>query len=312
MVPSSLLTMILALFLSLSAVSRSMAEADLSGSGSNEKESLLALLPKKEEIPEIKESSVPEFYGPQNLFDYINGEAETYLDYGFNLLLTREYLDKEGSIITIEIYRMKSPLHGFGIYAAERTPDDKVVDIGTQGIQGGNIVAFWKGGYYCKILFHRMSPGLDSVLLKTARLIAGKIEGDYSLPELFSVFPEKHRVKGSERFIPRNFQGQPYLRNGYRVDYEREGKRFQVFLVHPGSMEAAKETYLKYQEFLRTEHANPSRIESGEYEMARVPGEQEKLLFRYGTFWGGVLGEKDFSAAERIVQKMVEKLKPRN
>jgi|GEM_PF-3964254 len=33
--------------------------------------------------------------------------------------------------------------------------------------------------------------------------------------------------------------------------------------------------------------------------------------FSYGTFWGGVLGEKDFSAAERIVQKMVEKLKSR-
>jgi hypothetical protein len=156
-----------------------------------------------------------------------------------------------------------------------------------------------------------MSPGLDAVLLKTARLIADKIKGDYSLPWIFSFFPEELRVKGSERYIPRNFLGQPYLKNGFRVDYDKGGRIFQVFLLQLDSIEAAQETYLKYQEFLRSERENPSPIERGEYEIVRVLGEREKLLFRYGTFWGGVVGEKDFRSADGIVRNMVEKLKAR-
>lgn len=308
----SILATVLALFLSFSTVNRSVAESDPPDPGSQEKEFLLSLLPKKSEIPQIKGHSVPEFYEAQNLFDYINGEAETYLDYGFRLLVTREYVDKKGSILTMEIYRMESPLHGFGIYAAERTPDDKAAEIGTQGFQGENIVGFWKGPYYCKILSHRMSPDPAEVLLKTARLIADKIKGDYSPPEIFSIFPEELRVKGSERFIPRNFMGQPYLKNGYQVDYDKGARIFQIFLLQLDSKEAAQETYMKYQDFLRAERENPALMKSGDYEVVRVPGEREKLLFRFGTFWGGVLDEKDLRSAERIIHNMVEKLKERD
>jgi len=306
---SLFLTSILALFLSISSVSLSVAGSVVPGSASSDRESLQTLLPQNGEIPEIKENSTPELYEAQNLFDYINGEAETYLNYGFELLITREYLDREGSVLTLEIYRMKSPLHGFGIFAAERTPEDQAIEIGTQGFQGRNTVAFWKGPYYCKILFHRMSPGLDAVLLKTARLIAGKIQGEYALPDVFSIFPEEQRVKGSERFIPGNFLGQPYLKNGFRVDYNRGGKSSQLFLVQLDTPEAAREAYSNYREFLRSQGADIASLGKGTAEMVRVGNGSDKFLFQYRSFLGGVVDEADRSAAERSMRSMVDRLK---
>ncbi|RJR54400.1 MAG: hypothetical protein C4576_00665 [Desulfobacteraceae bacterium] len=306
---SFLLSALLASLMSLSAAGPALAESGPPVFGSGDRESLQSLLPKSGEIPEIKENSAPEFYVGQNLFDYINGEAETYLDYGFELLVTREYIDKEGSVLTLEIYRMKSPLHGFGIFAAERTPDDQAVELGAQGFQGRNTVAFWKGPYYCKILFHRMSPGLDSVLLKIGRLIAGSIQGEYPLPEIFSFFPEEHRVNGSERFIPRNFLGQPYLKNGFRVDYERAGKASQLFLVQLDTPHAAREAYVKYREFLRSEGDSVAPLGKGSAEMVRVRNGRDRLLFQQGPFFGGVVDEADQVAAERSMQAMVKRLK---
>lgn len=279
--------------------------------GAEPKEILIHLLPKKTEIPQLKGHSVPEFYEPQNLFDYINGQADMYLDYGFQLLITREYAAKEDSILTVEIYRMESPRHAFGIYAAERTPEDKAVDLGGEGFLGANILAFWKGPYYCRILFYQMSPELDPVLRKTGRLIAEKIPGSYSMPELFSVFPSESRVKGSERFIPRNFLGQRYLKNGYRADFEKGGRGYQVFLLEAGSKEEAQESYSRFQEFLRDEHATLSPFRKGEVDMIWARGESDKFLFHYGSFWGGVLDEKDPVVAEQAIRAMVDKLKAR-
>ena len=213
-----------------------------------DQEALLSLLPKKAEIPDLKGRSVPEFYDPRNLFDYINGQADTYLDYGFKLLITREYTIDEKSPITVEIYRMESPNHAFGIYAAERTPEDQGVDMGGEGFFGANILAFWKGPYYCKILFHQRSPELDRTILKAGALLSDKIQGSRESPPLFSLFPEDQRVKRSERFIPHNFLGQTYLKNGYRVDYSRRGRVSQMFLVQAGSPEEAREWYRKYQD----------------------------------------------------------------
>jgi hypothetical protein len=210
-----------------------MGYEDVSGDGlATDKEALGILLPKEMESGHWKSSPAPEYFDPQNLWRYINGQAEMYLDYGFNLVVTSNYIsmDKSGSM-TIEIYQMQSPHHAFGIYAAERSPDDNFIKMGVQGYLGGNVLNFWKGVYYVKLISFQTSPDTKEVLMKLAGVIANKIKGSYFTPELFACFPEKNKVKMSERFIPNKFLGQPFLKNGYRVDYKKGGRKYQVFLV---------------------------------------------------------------------------------
>ena len=73
----------------------------------------------------MKESASPQIYFPETLFEYINGAAEIYLSYDFKELIVAEY-QKSGSSdsIAVEIYDMGNHKNSFGIYSAERYPDN--------------------------------------------------------------------------------------------------------------------------------------------------------------------------------------------
>jgi len=60
-------------------------------------------------------------FGPENLWDFINGAADTYLAYGFVDLHVAEY-KKGKNVIKIEIYRHSDKIMAFGIYSTERSP----------------------------------------------------------------------------------------------------------------------------------------------------------------------------------------------
>jgi hypothetical protein len=286
----------------------------VSGDGlATDKEVLGTLLPKDTESGYWKSSSAPEFFDPQNLWRYINGQAEMYLDYGFKLVVTSNYISMDKSIsMTIEIYQMQSPHHAFGIYAAERSPDDNVIKMGVQGYLGGNVLNFWKGVYYVKLISFQTSPDTKEVLMKLADVIANKIKGSYSAPELFGYFPEKNKVKMSERLIPNKFLGQPFLKNGYRVDYKKGGRKYQVFLMENSSREEAEEAIVKYVNFLKLENKEISHTKKGDYQLFYTKGEKGKVIFQYGLFLGGVLDSENLSEAVGIIEEIVHKVKNRN
>ena len=270
---------------------------------------LRELVPQDTEGAGLQSNPKLESFGPDNLWDYINGQAAMYLDYGFQHLVTTEYTSLDGSRSTaVELYEMQSPNHAFGIYAAERSPSDNFVTMGVQGYLGDYYLNFWKGPYYVKLIAFQPSAGTKESLMKLASSIAERIEGAYSEPELFSCFPGKDRVPLSERFIPANFLGQSYLQNGYRVDYEIEGRTFQVFLVETGSAEEAQAAYQKYQDFLRAENETVSSTGKKDYHATAFKGEKSTIIFQYGAFMGGVMSCEDVSQAERIIEEMIRNL----
>jgi hypothetical protein len=274
------------------------------------RKTLWTLLPKSKEIAGLKFTSGPDFFEPQNLWEYINGEAVLYFDYGFELLATAEYMKLDASTsMSVEIYQMQSPIHAFGIYAAERSPKDIIIKIGVQGYLNQNILNFWKGPYYIKLSSFQTSPETKEILMKTAAFIDNKIKGSFSEPELFTCFPENNRVNLSERFIPKNFLGLSFLKGGYRVEYAIEGNRWQVFLVNNASHDIAKEVFRRYEDFLKTQHEIISHSTKCDYQLIFTKTEQVEAIFQYGPFVGGVLNGADLSEAERSIEQIVQNLK---
>jgi hypothetical protein len=274
------------------------------------KEILGTLLPQNTEIEGWKIHSSPQFFEPQNLWEYINGQAEMYLDYGFELVATAEYTTLDGMrSMTIEIYQMQSPKHAFGIYAAERSSDDRFIKMGVQGYLSENVLNFWKGLYYVKLTSFQTSSETKEILMKLAIVIDHKIEGSYSEPELFACFPEDNKVKMSERFIPKNFMGLSFLKDGYQVEYMRAGSSYPVFLVKNGSQDMAKEVFRKYQDFLKSQHERVSHSKKCDYQLIFTKREKVEVMFQYGSFVGGILNSADLSKAERIIEEIVQKLK---
>ena len=278
-----------------------------------DKEALRALLPQQVEVPRWESASHPRFFEPSNLWEYINGQAELYIQYGFRLVVTSDYISTEDpNSLTVEIYLMESPNHAFGIYAAERSPDDHFIEVGVQGYIGGNILNFWKGPYYVKITSPQSSPTIKEALLKFSRVMADKIPGNYSEPELFACFSQNNRIKMSERYIPQNFLGHRFLKNGYLVDYQRQGKRYQVFLAENSSSNEAEEVFGKYQNFLQSENEIISHEKKPDYQKIRARNSKKVVIFQYSSIMGGVLNIEDFSQGDEIVDEILVKLRNRS
>jgi hypothetical protein len=273
---------------------------------------LRSLLPAEGDSPDLKVSSGPRFFEPGNLWQYIDGEAAFYMQYGFRLVVTSEYaLGPDSNPLVIEIYEMESPLHAFGIYAAERSVEVSFVDVGVQGYQVKGSLNFWNGPYYVKLSSFQASSAAEKDLLKLARGVAGRIPGSHSEPDLLTCLPERNKIKMSERYIPRDLLGHAFLTNGYWADYEVEGNSYRVFLVEDASTEETASNYGKYRSFLKSQGANISHERKGEAPSFRAGNGSRRLVFVYRTILGGVLDVRDYSEAEEIVDGIVGRLRER-
>jgi hypothetical protein len=270
---------------------------------------LLGLVPGQEELIDWHKVSEPHFFNPDNLFEYIDGAADQYLLYGFRKVITLDYtVGKDSSSVNVEIYCMKSPMHAFGIYAAERSREETPITIGVQGYKGPNVLNFYKGTYYVKMMSFIISEDLMDSIEQMGKLIADKIRGEFKEPEIFRFFPVEHKVKQSERYIPTSFLGQSYLQNGYRCDYTSDQDSYQIFLIPMESDTAAKTVLKKYHLFLASQDY---RILSNDDTDLIAEKEHFILTFVSRSCFGGVLNIKSLKQGQRAVETMKNNLQNR-
>lgn len=194
-----------------------------------------AVLPETEDIqfPKIDGFDIkfeyPVFY-PENLWDYINGAADTYLDYAFSKLNIAEYI-KGNNSYKVEVYIHDNAVYAFGMYAVERSTDYNFIDLGIQGYSEPSLVHFVKGIYYVKVSTYSDDPEAWEIITEIAAALENKLEGERSVPEIFKLFPETGRIKNSEYFVSRNFLGYSFLNQVSSCRYNIEDISFTVFIV---------------------------------------------------------------------------------
>ncbi len=193
--------------------------------------SLLALIPG---IEGWTATEKPRSYFPDTLYEYIDGAAESYISYDFRELAVAE-LAKTGTqaSLTLEIYDMGSELNAFGIYSAERYPDNRTLDIGTHGYIEGEVLNFITATYYVKLLCFNGGDATAAILEGAARKVAGAAGTKGAIPAQFSVFPRDGLVPNSEKYIRRNVMGFDFLANGFLVSYKADGAEFEGVVIEP-------------------------------------------------------------------------------
>jgi hypothetical protein len=254
-------------------------------------------------------SSRPEYYVPENLWDYINGQAEFYLNYGFVRVDTAEYRSESGSpSVIVEIYQMSSAEEAFGIYAAERSPGDRELDIGSGSYLGSNVLNFWQANTYIKLTSFDTGATNDEALIALAREIEQRIPPGSGVPETLSYFPEEGRIEGSERFIPRSFLGQSYLKRAYRVDYSSSsGGSYQLFLARLGAADEARAALARYCDFVRSQGQKVELIDEDSATLVSESG-AATVIFLHGEYFGGSLDATSVEDGRIAAGKLSERL----
>ncbi len=196
------------------------------------------------------------FYGPANLYDYINGAAEMFREHDFKRLVTASYVRKkdENEILTVDIYEMGSPLDAFGIYSRYRDPEGEFPEIGAAACLSGNTLVFWKGSHFVQLQTIKLSLTGKKALGRAAREAAGKIPGRSSLPPELEYLPGKAMREHTIDYVPRSLLGYGFLPGGiqarYRVD--GEGKDALLFIALCGTAGKARESFRAYEQELRS------------------------------------------------------------
>ena len=186
-------------------------------------------------------------YTTDNLWDFINGAADSYLSYGFEDLHVAEY-SKGKNVIKLEIYRHKDDIQAFGIYSSERSPTFRFINIGAQGYKADGSLNFYKGRYYVKIRTYSKSENVLQNLETLALKISDMLHGDSEMPASLKEFPDIGKKKNEETYIKESVLGHEFLTGAFKALYEVGDAQFSIFLFKKQSeAEALKSvsTFLK-------------------------------------------------------------------
>lgn len=233
-------------------------------------------------VPGWSQQGETRTYTADNLFEYVDGNAEGYLIYGF-VKMTGISCTKGPVNFTIDISDMGDADSAFGMFSANRDPRRPSEKIG----MGGQIVprraAFAKGRYYVEV---GANPEGDytAALREWTSALEKIVEGSSTLPVAISWFPAENQK--SLRLIPESVLGLRLLKRGYTAQYDY-GK---AFLVLEPSDASAIEVMQKL------------RVRFGETTPANLADEAFQLndaylgrmcLFRKGRYIGGYANVTD-------------------
>ena len=178
----------------------------------------------------IKDGS-PEIFYADNLWEYINGAADVYLNYDFQKVATLTYDSSPKKSLTIDIYEHDTPRNAFGIYSQEKPAQGNWLKIGTQGYYDKGILNFYVGNYYIKMMGFYLGEEEKELFQATAEELAGSLQGKAEVPKPAQCFPDKGKIANSERYIAKDFLGRRILHSAFVADYEVSGEKKRLFII---------------------------------------------------------------------------------
>lgn len=208
------------------------------------------------EFPKIRGWSMSDSakkYNPETLWEYINGAAESYLNYNFRQLEVMEYSRSEDEYIKVEVYLQGSDLDAFGIYAFERPEKADFLDIGGEGYMIYSSLNYYAGEYYVKIHSHQSDEKTLEAIRSLGSKVATHIGGDTEKPLLLDLLPDYEKISGSEKYFSTNFLGYSFLNKVIVADYLSENEKYKMFIILCDSTAAAVNTLNNYFKQTKTE-----------------------------------------------------------
>lgn len=134
-----------------------------------------------------------------NLYDFIDGGADLYLEFGFERVLVQRYRKGEAEL-TLEAYEMTDADAALGIYLMKCGVETPVQDIPARNTGEPAQLTILKGRYFLHV--NSFSPGADllSDMVRLARRALESIADERPGPWL-DLLPAEGLVLGSERLI---------------------------------------------------------------------------------------------------------------
>ncbi len=283
----------------------------LAAQGSAPAKDLRALLPKAHFAPGWVMDMEPARYTPNNLFEYIDGEAELYNDYQFAEMATAAYVlqGDASETFSVDVYDMGTPLNAFGIYSSYRRPELQFEAIGEEAIVSDLNIRFYRGRHYVQVNGGALTPVVKAAMRKVAVQIASAIPAAEQPAEL-KLLPAESQVPHSLKYMRKGFMGQEAFTSGLQAKYVLPAGECTAFLVLKESNASAMAAFKKYRDSVAERGKVQSYVEANGTArlIANVPYQGNILAAVHEGYIAGVSGYEKQPEAEELLTNVLAEL----
>jgi hypothetical protein len=241
----------------------------------------------------------PRHFTADNLFEYIDGNAEGYILYGF-LEMQGVTCHAGGDTILIDVFEMSGADSAYGVFTANLDPHLPIEKLGMGGQITPRRALFCKDKYYLELAAN--SERDQTALRAFARGAEKRIPGRSTPPAELSWFPTEKLA--SVRLIPESVLGLRLLKRGFVAHYE-QGQAFVVVEQSPASA-AAVLSQLRQ----RFGEITPARVADEAFQ-SNDPYLGGLCMFRKGRYLGGFANMPDAKAAAAQAASLAENIPAR-
>jgi hypothetical protein len=247
-------------------------------------------------------------YTKDNLFDRIDGEAEIYFPYGFDVMASARYVSKQNQqhAIEVDIYKMGSLLDAFGIYANYGRSDDEDAAVGAEGTIAPSQLLFYQDRYFVRLQATGTLSVDKEVFLSCARVISLNLPAGAGKPKELQAYMIPSVVNKSGRYIPQSLLGYPFFKKGLMADAVYRSSQMQIFIVIDGTPDDAQESFNQYRKYLTKSGAevNVKTAPQRTSLEAVDPLYGNVLVEMRGHYLYGAIRIEDMSLARQLMEQL--------
>ena len=166
------------------------------------------VFPEGDEIPGWAPAGDVQAFGRDNLYDLVNGQADTFFAYGFERVDVQIYENDAGRQLRVEAWQMDSASNAYGLYTASRSGEP--VSIGNSGdADPGRRVDFWQDRAFVRVFAY--APEEAVTLEAFAENVSRALPSGGRRPPLVEGLPGEGLVEGSVIFFHQESSIQDHL-----------------------------------------------------------------------------------------------------
>lgn len=259
-----------------------------------------------------------ETFNAENLYEKIDGRAESFLQFGVKGMAYASYHPKEDENAEAQLYifEMGDTLRALGKYASEKPEETQPIKLGAEGYTTAGSVFFRSGAYYTMVTLTTDNPKVAAFALELAKRVAAQqIPAETaaggkpatSPDDLFKLLPAEPK-KSAPKYVAKDVFGYSFLSDVFLADYQEGEHIFQGFLRPYATPAEAKAAFTEYVESVKKDGATVQEIPNSGAERMVVLENKDLGLTDAIVLKGNALAGANGSPVPKIAEEFARKL----
>jgi hypothetical protein len=131
--------------------------------------------PEANEVSGWNKSGDTRTFAADKLWEYIDGDAEKYIQAGVQKTLTADYRYRDKSDAVADVYVMSAPDGAKKIFESESAVGSQTVQLGDGGRLYKGSLIFRRGRYFVRLVAYQDAPDIGDALVTLGRAVARRL-----------------------------------------------------------------------------------------------------------------------------------------